>query len=281
MKKLIKGENTSLKNLGIENSFFSVGVSWELNGAQIDVDTSAFLIDENGKVTNERDFIFFNHPVSKCNSVFLKQDLENSFDKSMFFIDTETLPENIKSVMIVLTAEQFEKPVNFNQINSVVIRIMSNYNEFVRYELTDVQNETSIIMGEIYRHNNEWKFRAIGQGFDNGLDAMAKNFGIKITKQIEPVEAPPPPKQRSKSIAKKLNLFIQYKDASGEISEREIIISSKSKVRYGYISAKCLMRNAHRSFLIHRIQSCIYVETGAYIENVQKFIDDFYSGMIL
>lgn len=275
MKKLIKGENASLKNLGVENTFFSVGVSWNLNGAQIDVDTSAFLIGENGKVTNERDFIFFNQPVSNCNSVFLKQDLVNSFDKSMFFVDTATLPDNIKSVMIVLTAEQFEKPVNFNQLDNVVIRIMSNYNEFVRYELSNVENESSIIMGEIYKHSDEWKFRAIGQGFNDGLGAMAQNFGIKITKQVE--LKTPPPKQRSKALAKKLNLFIQYQDASGNVSEREIMISSKSKVRYGYISAKCLMRNAYRSFLIYRIQSCIHCETGAHIDNVQKFIDDFYS----
>jgi stress response protein SCP2 len=178
MGAINKGENISLQNL--INDVFIVGVGWKSEAAQIDIDVSAFLINEQGKVTNDEDFIFYNKLESKCGSVQLNLEPTNS-NKSVFYVDLSKIPTHIQRLVFVLTAADANgNPANFNQLNDVVIRLVDDNEERINYELNDIQNESSVIMGEIYRHKEIFKFRAVGQGFNNGLSALATHFGVDV-----------------------------------------------------------------------------------------------------
>lgn len=180
---LTKGENVALENL--LDDFFVVGVGWKAETAQIDIDVSAFLVNENGKVTSDTDFIFYNQLSSQCGSIQLNLEPVNN-NKAAFFVDTSKIPTHIHRVVFVLTAaDTHGKPASFSQLKDVVIRLVDN-EERIHYQLTDIQNESSVIMGEIYRYKEAFKFRAVGQGFNDGLGALATHFGVDVSGDSAP-----------------------------------------------------------------------------------------------
>lgn len=89
-----------------------------------------------------------------------------------------------KKVVITVTIHEAEsRRQNFGQVQNAFVRIVNekNQNEIVRFDLNeDYSIETAMIFAEIYRHNNEWKFRAVGQGYAGGLRAMCNQYGINI-----------------------------------------------------------------------------------------------------
>jgi stress response protein SCP2 len=173
---LTKGENVALQN--VIDDVFMVGVGWKAQTGQIDIDVSAFLVNAQGKVSSDNDFIFYNQLSSKCGCVKLNTEPLNN--KSAFFVDTSKIPAHIQRVVFVLTAADVNgNPANFNQLSDVAIRLLDS-EERINYQLTDIQNESSVIMGEIYRHKEIFKFRAVGQGFNDGLSALATHFGVDV-----------------------------------------------------------------------------------------------------
>ena len=188
---LAKGQKVSLTkgNPGLKNIL--IGLGWDTNkydgGFDFDLDTAAFLTDENGKVTNDLDFVFYNNLKHSSGSVEHLGDNrtgEGDGDDEQILVDLSKLPSNINKVAITVTIhEALERRQNFGQVSNSYIRVLNKdtNEELIKYELgEDFSIETAVVVAEIYRHNGEWKFNALGSGFEGGLAALCKNFGINI-----------------------------------------------------------------------------------------------------
>lgn len=187
---LVKGGNVSLSKEapGIQNVI--VGLGWDVNAAQgveFDLDASCFLLGENGKVASNNDFIFYNNLKSADGSVVHNGDNRTGAgegDDESITIDLAKLPASVKTVAVAATIHEADKrKQNFGQVRNAYIRVVDarDNREIARFDLTeDASTSTAMLFGELYRHNNEWKFRAVEQGFNDGLAPMAKGFGVDI-----------------------------------------------------------------------------------------------------
>jgi tellurium resistance protein TerD len=187
---LSKGGNVSLSKSAPSLKRILVGLGWEprvTTGVDYDLDASAFLVGESGKVRGDADFIFYNQLVSSCGSVEHTGDNRTGAgagDDEALKIDLEKVPEAIRRIVVCVTIDDAEaRKQNFGQVSDAFMRIVNLDNdiEIARFDLTeDYSTETAMIFGEVYRHNGEWKFKAVGQGFAGGLEAMCNQFGVNV-----------------------------------------------------------------------------------------------------
>ena len=187
---LNKGGNVSLSKEAPGLSAITIGLGWDertTTGAAFDLDASAFLVNEAGKVTKDEDFIFYNNLKSICESVVHTGDNltgDGDGDDESLIVELDKVPTGVNKVVIATTIHDYEaRRQNFGQVKNAFIRVVDNRNgtELVRYDLTeDFSSETAMLMGELYRSNNEWKFRAVGQGYEGGLRAMATDHGVNV-----------------------------------------------------------------------------------------------------
>jgi tellurium resistance protein TerD len=187
---LTKGANVSLSKSAPGLSNIIVGLGWDAratSGAAFDLDASAFLLSAAGKVRIDADFIFFNQPASSDGSVKHLGDNttgDGDGDDEQITIDLTRVPADVEKIAISVTIhEAASRNQNFGMVSQAFVRVVdaANNEEIVRYDLSeDFSVETALVFGEVYRHSSEWKFRAVGQGFQGGLEAMAKNYGVNI-----------------------------------------------------------------------------------------------------
>ena len=187
---LNKGGNLSLSKTDPNLTHVLVGLGWDArstDGVDFDLDASAFLLTESGKVRGESDFIFYNQTRSPEGSVEHTGDNrtgDGDVDDESVKIDLSKVPAEIQKIAITVTIHDGEsRGQNFGQVQNAFIRILNDQSntEIVRFDLNeDYSTETAMIFGELYRHSGEWKFRAVGQGYAGGLGAMCRQFGISI-----------------------------------------------------------------------------------------------------
>lgn len=180
---LTKG-NPSLKNI-------MVGLGWDVNefdsGAAFDLDAAAFMVGENGKCPTEKEFIFYGNLEHVSSSVKHMGDNltgEGDGDDEQIFVDLSNVPSNVSKIAFTVTIYDAEtRRQNFGQVSNSFIRIVDDATgtELIRYDLgEDFSIETAVVVGELYRHNGEWKFNAIGSGFQGGLAALCGHYGIEV-----------------------------------------------------------------------------------------------------
>jgi len=183
---LSKGGNLSLEKASPGITNITIGLRWEYSSdSEFDLDGSVFLLNSKGKVRDDNDFIFYNQLKSTCGSVIHNGDNQtgggNGDDESIE-IALNLIPEEIRKIAIAVSIHDFEsRNQNFSQLNGSFIRVIDNatQNEICRYEISEiVSNETSLIFGEVYRHTSGWKFKAVGQGFSDGIASLTKRFGV-------------------------------------------------------------------------------------------------------
>ncbi|OOF53705.1 TerD family protein [Rodentibacter genomosp. 2] len=187
---LSKGGNVSLSKSAPGLTKLVIGLGWDArstDGAEFDLDGSAFLLTSSGKVRSDSDFIFYNNLVAADGSVEHTGDNrtgEGDGDDESLIVHLNKLPTTIDKIAVTVTIHDAEsRKQSFGQVSNAFIRCVNgdNNQEIARFDLTeDASTETAMIFGEIYRHNGEWKFRAVGQGFAGGLAALARNYGISI-----------------------------------------------------------------------------------------------------
>lgn len=180
---LTKG-NPSLKKI-------MVGLGWDTNkydgGADFDLDASAFLLGPDGHVPADSDFVFYGNLKHVSGSVEHQGDNltgEGDGDDEQILVDLSKVPANIDKVAFTVTIYEAEqRRQNFGQVSNAFIRIVdeTTNTEIIRYDLgEDFSIETAVVVGELYRHNGEWKFNAIGSGFAGGLAALCRNYGVNV-----------------------------------------------------------------------------------------------------
>ena len=187
---LNKGGNLSLSKTDPSLTQVLVGLGWDAratDGVDFDLDASAFLLGANDKVRGEHDFIFYNQPRSPEGSVEHTGDNRTGAgdgDEESLKIDLTRLPADVQKIIFTVTIHDAEaRRQNFGQVQNAFIRIVNNVSqhEIVRFDLNeDYSTETAMVFGELYRHNGEWKFRAVGQGYAGGLRMMCHQYGINI-----------------------------------------------------------------------------------------------------
>lgn len=187
---LSKGGNISLSKEapGIKNVL--VGLGWDArttDGADFDLDASCFMLGENGKVPSDSHFIFYNQLKSACGSVEHTGDNRTGVgegDDEILYVTLDKVPTTIGKLAFTVTIHDAEaRRQNFGMVASAYIRIVDrdSNKEIARYDLSeDASTNTAMIFGEVYRHGGDWKFRAVGQGYNGGLGPLAKNYGVNI-----------------------------------------------------------------------------------------------------
>ena len=172
MKELQSGANITLDNQNTE----TISISWAPEKIQgCDVDASAFLLKANGKVRSDYDFIFYNFPKTKDGTVNFVES-ENS---SKFILQLSKIPSDIEKVAFAVT---IHGKASFAQATSLNIQVGQNTN-FA--PIITKMSERAVIVGELYRRNWQWKFRAIGHGFQGGLEPLVTHFGIDVDQTTE------------------------------------------------------------------------------------------------
>ena len=170
---LIKGQKVDLTKCNAALKSLIVGLGWDGSngGDTIDCDASAIMLGENGKISSSKSVIYFGNKTSKCKSVIHQGDNltgEGTGDDEQIVIDLTKVPGDISKVVFVVNIYNCaSKRQHFGMIKNAYIRILnkSANNELVKFNLSnDYNNMTSLIMGEVYRNNGEWKFTATGEG---------------------------------------------------------------------------------------------------------------------
>ncbi|SCY36278.1 tellurite resistance protein TerA [Paenibacillus polysaccharolyticus] len=197
---VVKGQKTDLTKTNPGLTRLTVGIGWDSSPA-LELDTSAFLLGASGKVSGDEDFIFYNQPTG---GFITYKDTPQQSDKKQFDIDLSQIPARIEKIAFSLTIYEGEsKNQSFSQVQNTYIRFghANSGQEALRYDLASgFTVETAIVIGELYRHNGEWKFNAVGAGFSGGLDALCSNFGVSVendttsSQPVPPVPQPPAPK---------------------------------------------------------------------------------------
>jgi tellurium resistance protein TerD len=187
---LQKGGNVNLSREAPSMDKMILGLGWDArasDGAGFDLDASAFLLGEGGKVRSDADFIFYNQPKSAEGSVEHTGDNltgAGDGDDEQIIVHLGAVPADVAKIAVCVTIHEGEaRRQNFGMVSSAFIRCLDQAKniEIVRFDLSeDYSTETAMIFGELYRHGGEWKFKAIGQGFQSGLAALVKNFGGNI-----------------------------------------------------------------------------------------------------
>ena len=187
---LQKGGNVNLSKEAPGMKKMLVGLGWSMrsiDGDAFDLDGSVFLLGAGGKVRSDADFVFYNQNKSSDGSVVHSGDNrtgEGEGDDESITVELDKVPADVEKIAVCVTIHDAEaKRQNFGMVASAYVRCVDAVSnvEVARYDLSeDASVEAAMIFGEIYRHNGEWKFKAIGQGFQGGLGPMAKNFGVNV-----------------------------------------------------------------------------------------------------
>ena len=188
---LQKGQKVSLTKGNPGLSKVVVGLGWDINqfdtGGDFDLDAAAFLLGSNGRVTKSEDFVFYGNLEHTSGSVMHMGDNltgAGDGDDEQIKIDLSKVPEQIEKIAFTVTIyESEQRRQNFGQVSNAYIHIqdMVGGADLIRYDLgEDFSIETAIVVGELYRHNGEWKFNAIGSGFQGGRAALCGHYGIDV-----------------------------------------------------------------------------------------------------
>lgn len=188
------GANTSLSGAPSRPARVLIGVGWSPpSPAGMEIDASAFQLTGQGKVRGDADMVFYNNPRTQEGSLAVAS--APSGDQQAFEIDLSRIPPGIEKIAFCVTIHEGEaRRQSFGSLRSAWIRALDarDQSEIARFDLDlGGRQEVAMVFCEVYRRNQEWKLRAVGQGFNQGLAPLAKSFGIAVD---SPTAAPPPPK---------------------------------------------------------------------------------------
>ena len=188
---LKKGQKVDLTKTNPGLTKICIGLGWDVNkydgGSAFDLDTAAFLLGENGKVREQGDFVFYSNLSHASGAVVHQGDNltgEGEGDDEQIIVDLSKVPVDVTRIAFTATIyDAEERKQNFGQVSNAYIRVVdtANNNELIRYDLgEDFAIETAVVVGELYRNGSEWKFNAVGSGFQGGLTALCGNYGIDV-----------------------------------------------------------------------------------------------------
>lgn len=189
--QLSKGQRIDLTKNDPSLQRIIIGLGWDVKhfdgGQDFDLDASVFLLGADGKCRNELDFIFYNNLQSVEGSVIHTGDNrtgEGDGDDEQIKVDLSKVPQSVDRIAITVTIHDAEaRRQNFGQIANAFVRLVNEdtNNEVLRFDLgEDFSIETAVVFCELYRHNQDWKFNAVGSGYQGGLAALVQAYGLSV-----------------------------------------------------------------------------------------------------
>ncbi len=190
---LSKGQRVSLDK---SVTMARIGLGWDINrfdsGNDFDLDACVFLLGANGKVLCDEDFIFYNNLSARNGAVVHTGDNrtgEGDGDDEAIIIDFTKIPPEIEKIAVTVTIFDAEtKRQNFGQVSNSYVRVVKidnpddvNGEETLRFDLVEEFSiETALVVCEIYRYNGDWKFNAVAAGYQGGLEALCRAYGVNV-----------------------------------------------------------------------------------------------------
>ncbi|WP_405655387.1 TerD family protein [Streptomyces sp. NBC_01386] len=189
MYEMVKGANVGLGGLsGSDVDSVVVSLGWVSPTGEGDADVSVLLLDENAKVRSDADFYFYNNACAPDGSVQLLGKTpagEGSEDRISF--DLTAVPGDVATILIA--ASRYES-ARFEELEDLQLRLSDGSGEpLLRFAIDDAGDVSALIFGELYRRGEEWKFRAVGQGYEAGFAALAGDHGVDIDDDAESANA--------------------------------------------------------------------------------------------
>jgi len=187
---LTKGQNVSLNKEAPGANSFHAGLGWDTQqfaGADFDLDVMLFMLGENEKVVSDSHFIFFNNLKSPDGAVEHTGDNltgEGEGDDEVVMVDLDKVAAEVSKIVFTVNIHEAQaRNQNFGMVRNAFIRLVdkAKNEEIIRYDLSeDFSIEASVVVAELYRRNGEWKFKAVGQGFKDGLAALCRFYGLNV-----------------------------------------------------------------------------------------------------
>lgn len=185
---LRKGERVSLNKDDTPITNLKVGLGWDIASQQrkdFDLDVQVFLLNESHKVPKEECFIFYNNPQSPDGSTtLLKGDKEENEDAETVLVELDKVSSEVDKIVFIVTIyDAITRNQNFSMIDNAFIRMTNTVSgeEILRFDLENGGGpETCLIVGELYRYNEEWKFSAVGNGYQADIQQLCSNFGVQL-----------------------------------------------------------------------------------------------------
>ncbi|AKJ13450.1 TetR family transcriptional regulator [Streptomyces incarnatus] len=189
---MLKGSNVPL-----EADTVRAVLRWTPGQAVPDVDASALLLGPDGRVRSDEDFVFYNqprHPSGKVWRLGKKRVAEGLTDTIQ--TDLPGVEPDVGRILLVASADG----ITFDRVPALCILLYDaavvDAEPLARFEIKpETGAETALICGELYRRGEGWKFRALGEGYSNGLKGLATDFGISVDESEEVPEPPAVPQQ--------------------------------------------------------------------------------------
>ncbi|MTS90201.1 chemical-damaging agent resistance protein C [Pseudoflavonifractor sp. BIOML-A4] len=186
---LSKGQKVNLSKEAPNLKVALVGLGWDIkqydSGSDYDLDASIFLLDSSGKCAHDSDFIFYNNLSS--GGVTHSGDNrtgEGEGDDESVTIEFDKIPAYVEKIAVTVTIyDAVARAQNFGQVQNAFVRLVDKQSgaELLRFDLgEDYSPETAIVFAEVYRHNGEWKCSAVGSGFNGGLEALCRQYGLSV-----------------------------------------------------------------------------------------------------
>ncbi|MGQ4435663.1 MULTISPECIES: TerD family protein [unclassified Streptomyces] len=181
---MVKGGNVGLASLSEDVGSVMMSLSWGSPTGEGDADVSVLLLTADGKVRSDGDFYFYNNPVAADGSVQLlgkAPTADGSEDRITF--DLTAIPAGVEQ--IVVAASRYES-ARFSELQDLRLTLADGSGEsLLRFSIDDPGEVSALLFGEFYRRGGDWKFRAIGQGYESGLAGVATDFGVDIDDDAE------------------------------------------------------------------------------------------------
>ena len=190
---LSKGQRVSLDKAV---TMARIGLGWDVNqydgGEDFDLDACVFLLGKNGKVLRDEDFVFYNNLTARNGAVVHTGDNRTGDaegDDEAIIIDFTKIPEEIDKIAVTVTIfDADQKRQNFGQVSNSYVRVLKidspddqNGEEVIHFDLVEEFSiETALVVCEIYRYNGDWKFNAVAAGYQGGLEALCRAYGVNV-----------------------------------------------------------------------------------------------------
>ncbi|UQX90261.1 TerD family protein [Jatrophihabitans telluris] len=177
-------------NCAVPAAVVRAELHWAPGPGVPDVDFSALLLTESGRVRNDEDFVFYNQPRHRSGAV---RHLGKGGDTDALEIDLQAVEPGIERIVLASSADGG----SFGQVPGLflLVREAGTGAEVARFDMS-ASTETAFLAGELYRRAGQWKFRAVGQGYASGLAGLAGDFGITVETDTHPAPIPVPASAR-------------------------------------------------------------------------------------
>ncbi|MGK5557093.1 TerD family protein, partial [Actinomadura kijaniata] len=179
---MLKGANTPVSAAAVR-----VELGWQSGPGVPDADASALLLAGTGRVRSDDDFVFYNQPAHGSGAVRHEGKQQGPTVRDTLFVDLARVEPGIERIVVAASSDGG----TFGRFQGLYVRVLDARDgaELARFDNPGATTETAFVLGELYRRQGQWKFRAVGQGYDSGLAGLATDFGITVD------DAPPPPQQ--------------------------------------------------------------------------------------